>query len=839
MTIDFSKIKRTSAPARPIDPIAIFQSCKVSDESINDLWLAQGDALREYHNHRDASDITIALNTGAGKTLVGLLIAQSLANESSQQVVYACASIQLIEQTKDKANGYGLDVTTYYQGQFSDDGYNSSARPCLTTYQALFNGKTRFQQDDIGAIIFDDAHTADQILRDQFTLSIDRERLQLVYDEISSLFADYHAKTDRRASYEEMLKGDSHRTFWIPPNEIYEKRNRLSSILLESSLSDNVDTMFSWEHLRDFTDRCCVLISNQSITITPPFIPIGTLPYFSTHVRRVYLSATLDARDSFARTFGRVPVRRIAPSTKAGECERLVLVPSMSPHISDEQESLKTTASFLSNRKALIIVPTYDRSDNWLGVAERPDKDSVAARVREFRSANTTKSLTLVGRYDGIDLPDDKCRVLVIDGLPKGTGPLERYLWEYLQMENALRNPIACRLVQAFGRISRGMSDYGVIILSGDELVRWLRIPRNLKLLPKFLARQIKLGFDLSEQIDENGLEDPANYCLQRNPDWIGKHGEFVSGDEEDSIKDSPTDLDAMVKVALAECRYIEFLWDADFGHAARALRDVSEDAGKVSDNLKAWHEIWLGYALERAGDREGAQSHYRNAHAIQRNIPRFPWPDRLSDDDTPGQVRRVVEQMDVLGGTQIGLPKRFKENLAALRDGSSNQMEESLRYLGQYLGFESSRPDNEYGTGPDVLWTMKDVPLVVCIEAKTDKGESSKYNKRDIGQMHDHVQWLHDNGKAVGEVVPIFVGPKQIAAASANPSDDMLVAESRSFRSLASKLESVLRDAAERALPISLAADVKDAMQEASLLGRDVLALLEIVRVKDGRSFQ
>ena len=39
----------------------------------------------------------------------------------------------------------------------------------MTTYQALFNGWSRFRSDDIAAVIFDDAHTADQILRDQFS----------------------------------------------------------------------------------------------------------------------------------------------------------------------------------------------------------------------------------------------------------------------------------------------------------------------------------------------------------------------------------------------------------------------------------------------------------------------------------------------------------------------------------------------------------------------------------------------------------------------------------------------------------------------------------------------
>ena len=62
------------------------------------------------HANRDKDDVAVVLNTGAGKTLVGLLIAQSLVNETKRQVVYACSSIQLVEQTATKAEGYGLQA---------------------------------------------------------------------------------------------------------------------------------------------------------------------------------------------------------------------------------------------------------------------------------------------------------------------------------------------------------------------------------------------------------------------------------------------------------------------------------------------------------------------------------------------------------------------------------------------------------------------------------------------------------------------------------------------------------------------------------------------------------
>ena len=74
--MDFSQLKRPTRNAKPLDPIAIFERRPSLPNTPNDLWRGQTEALNEWHKHRTKSDVFIALNTGAGKTLVGLLVAQ-------------------------------------------------------------------------------------------------------------------------------------------------------------------------------------------------------------------------------------------------------------------------------------------------------------------------------------------------------------------------------------------------------------------------------------------------------------------------------------------------------------------------------------------------------------------------------------------------------------------------------------------------------------------------------------------------------------------------------------------------------------------------------------------
>ena len=59
---------------------------------------------------RKREDVLITLNTGAGKTIVGLLIAQSLVNEALDNVVYVCSTIDLVLQTAKEAKRIGLTI---------------------------------------------------------------------------------------------------------------------------------------------------------------------------------------------------------------------------------------------------------------------------------------------------------------------------------------------------------------------------------------------------------------------------------------------------------------------------------------------------------------------------------------------------------------------------------------------------------------------------------------------------------------------------------------------------------------------------------------------------------
>ena len=813
MPFDFSKLKPQPKEQRLTDPIAIFQRLRVTDTSINDLWLAQGDALRGWNDKRSETDVSISLNTGAGKTLVGLLIGQSLVNELRSLVVYACSSIQLVEQTAKKADGYGLPITTYVQGKFSNDLSARGDAVCLTTYQALFNGRSIFFRRDVAGIVFDDAHAAEHLLRDHFSLRLKRTHFGSVYAQIAAEFGEYFHSVGMASSYGEIVAGTAGRLFLIPPFEVRKAHAALFKYLQDSSVPSDVNTVFAWEHLKDRIDLCAFVISASEITITPPFIPVGTLPYFTNDIRRVYLSATLSALDVFVRTFGRRPSCQIAPTTTAGECERMILVPAEMKDVTDDVEAAKR---FIGQHKSLILVPSYARAAGWASLVQPPEAEQATEEIEAFKRAKGTEKLLLPSRYDGMDLPGDMCRVVVIDDLPSGIGPLERYLWEYLKFSGTLRTAIASRIVQSFGRISRGMSDHGVAVLTGKRLIEWLQVPKNLAALPRFLQKQLELGFQMSKEMSDADVLPSIHGCLGRQRSWIDAYEHFIcEAAHEDALPDPTT----VVDLALAETKYADEMWYRNYGKAATHLQKTIEIAANLSVSTVCWHKLWLGYALECSGDIETAHALYKQAHAGQRNIPAFKGHgDSPVDPGLPAQATVAGQQFELLGDGRVVVPRSLERDLLHLNGtGTTNQTEEALRCLGQYLGFQSTRPDNEHNTGPDVLWLFPD-KTAFCVDAKTDKAGSSSYRKEEFGQLSDHVQWVRDNTE-VDSIIAGFVGPELPVSDSANPPEGVKLCTLERFHAIGETLKTAYRDIAASALPLTVGVMVAEEFEKRGLL--------------------
>ena len=196
--VDFTKFGKKGKREAPINPVDIFLT--IIREGLNDLYLSQSEVLKSWFENRKIRDTIIKLHTGGGKTLVGLLIAKSIMNETKGPVLYLVPNNQLKMQVFQRADEYGIEAEAFDdEYNFSDRFYNGEA-VLIATYARLFNGLSKFgtiggdkQIISLKGIIVDDAHIAPSQIRDQFSIRIPDSHE--VFGKIRELF-----KSDRIAS---------------------------------------------------------------------------------------------------------------------------------------------------------------------------------------------------------------------------------------------------------------------------------------------------------------------------------------------------------------------------------------------------------------------------------------------------------------------------------------------------------------------------------------------------------------------------------------------------------------------------------------------------------------
>lgn len=779
------------AGQKPVDPLQIFQKLTLRG-SIENIWEPQAEALREWNRQRNDPDVAIEMNTGGGKTLVGLLIARSLVNESKGRVLYVCPNNQLLEQTYDRAKEIGLSPATRYKKLWHEQAdFDAGNTFCVTNYATVFTGKSVFRNDDIEALVFDDAHVAETTIRNQFTLKIPSEHK--AFPQMLQLCRAHFAKSSKKSDFLDVVEKRSPSVIFVPMFVVWKHADEFRRILLDSGIEDKPETLFSWEHLKGHLNHCCIIVNGNGLEVTPVVPPISQLNFFQNSTRRVYLTATLPSRAAFARSFGVSHPTVIRPSGKSGDAQRLIaFILGL-----DDKAQREAAMSLVEKRKSCVISPSDRRARNWIPPAVIYDTNRGQEQINRFADSRDAEMLALAARYDGIDLPGDACRLLLLDGLPTGECLIDRFIDENIQIETIRNSHTATRVVQAIGRIFRSNTDHGVVLLVGSQLQSWVRIPKNRACLPELLQKQLLLGVELSKRVEqgETTWKELIDAVLTGDENWDETYEEYI-----DKFRASVETLssDWHVELALEERKAFDLLWIGQFQQAADSYASLDERARNHDKRLAAWYRHWRGLALLCADDRQGALQEFVAAANVRAELG------RPSEGGGTAFKSPAVSRIGLQART---LAEKYRKRKARLFDaarqvttdlvyGSKTQRaEEALRMLGELIGLDAERPDKSRKTGPDVTWQGDGGPSAWGFELKTNKDSDGIYSKEDVSQCHDHKKWMSTNHGNDCELT--IVGRMLAVSEIANPSSTLRVTEVDAFHDLLGRAKATL-DAVE-----------------------------------------
>ncbi|OBX35674.1 hypothetical protein A8U91_00006 [Halomonas elongata] len=188
------------------------------------------------------------MNTGSGKTVVGLMILKSCINEGKFPVVYVCPDKYLVKQVLDAAKELGVEVTD----DVKSPRFLSGKAILVVNVYKLVNGKSVFGVGDSGAkinissMVIDDAHACIDTVEDQFTINIPPGlgAYNEIYDVVrNSLYAECESKAI------EIEAGDPTSYMQVPYWAWQENISEISRVLIKYSGEECL--MFSWPLVKE------------------------------------------------------------------------------------------------------------------------------------------------------------------------------------------------------------------------------------------------------------------------------------------------------------------------------------------------------------------------------------------------------------------------------------------------------------------------------------------------------------------------------------------------------------------------------------------------------------
>ena len=765
MALDFSRLGSSGAADTALPPREIFAALPAKDSKYSYPRDVQAEVWREWFGRRDERDVVVKMNTGSGKTVVGLLILKSCLNEEKGPAVYVAPDQYLAAQAAHEGQLLGLPIVRDPRSP----EYARSRAILVVTIKELVNGQSKFGVGDegpvvpIGSVIVDDAHASLAETENQFSIVAEDS----VHDALLALFKeDLVAQSESR--YLEIEAGDRAASMAVPYWAWQSKISEATQILHDARLSDAL--LFSWPLVkRDLLLARCVF-GGGAVEVAPRCLPIDAIPSFEQAGRRVFMTATLADDGVLVTHFNVDPeaVRRtVTPSTSSDVGDRLILLPqALNPALTDDD--VRGLAENLSGTyNVVVIVPSGYRAQYWAGVA---DQTLTAGNLREGveKLRNGHVGLTvLVNKYDGVDLPGDACRVLVLDGLPDVRGLVDRIREGALAGSDRTAAERVQRIEQGMGRGVRSNDDHCAVLLMGSGLTRHLYVRGGTDLLTTATHAQLDLSDQIADQIGTPGVEDLKEvmaYCLDQEKDWVqASRGALASLKYRAEGTVHPT-------VPHERAAF-------DAGRLGQFSDAVDEMQSAVNGATDDRHRGWLKQELAAYTNpinAPQAQVIQKSALSLNSNLfrPLAGIEYVKLDSAQREQGARCAHYYTDRFETANHLVVEVNDLLDRLsfQPGTATSFEKAFRDLGLLIGHDAHRPEADYGRGPDVLWSVGTAEFFV-IEAKNGAIVDT-ISKHDVNQLSGSMNWFSQKYGVGTSATPLLIHPSRKVgqAATAHP---------------------------------------------------------------------
>lgn len=711
--IDFTQLGINSIQ-KQINPRDIFMALTGKDNKYQYPRDVQGEVWKQWFNVRQNKDTIIKMNTGSGKTLVALLILQSCLNEGVGPALYVVPDKFLVEQVKTQADALGIKVTDTE----NDLDYQRKKAILVIGIQKLVNGKSIFGLREennypIGSVVIDDMHACISCIQEQFSITV--PRTNVLYNLIANLFYDdMNAQAEGR--FNEIV--NSQNTFdnmMVPFWSWQEKITQVYQILASNRENDAVK--FKFDLIKDCLKLSHCYISAKEISIIPNCTPIQKITSFDEAKRRIYMSATLPDDSPFSTVMGLDFDKKmtvISPEKANDIGERLIVVPKIINKDITEFEVRNAIAQKAEDYNVVVLVPSYAMAECWKSLGGIVLNSSNISQGIGLIKNNDKGLYVFVNRYDGIDLPDDACRIIVVDGLPNISNMNDRYEQEIVRKSKRIQREQIQRIEQGMGRGVRSSNDYCLVYLLGNQLTNVLYSDDGYEFFSNATKAQFKLSEKMCEQIEGQTIDEImeiGNYLLERNSDWVEVCKNGISSVE--YVKTINVS-----KYAVAIRKAFNYALYGDYQKAASMITELVNDEDNV--RLKGYYKQMLA-EYTNFFDKNSAQQILKSAKKDNMEIlnpiegiqfSKFA----IANSSQTQIIIENINQRQLDANKLVLYADTILGDLKFEKD-TSKRFENAIRDVFEMIGYNARQPEREVGKGPDdfVMLGTGDYLVIEC----------------------------------------------------------------------------------------------------------------------------
>lgn len=347
--------------------------------------------------------------------------------------------------------------------------------------------------------------------------------------------------------------------------------------------------------------------------------------------------------------------------------------------------------------------------------------------------------------------------------------------------------------------------------MRGDGLVNFCARDENRRTLHPELQAEFAFGLDNSEEGGE--LLPLLDSFLDQDTDWQAADAD-IRVRIQDAVRTGAPDATALAEAAAHEVAAWRALWRNDLDRAIDAARGAADELS--ADDLRPYRAFWLYFAASWATERvdaSGREEDAQFARELKREleacaralpfVPRVTVADAAPAAGAEFNLRadRAAQSLQRLHLRGRRFEQRMAEFLERINNDAATQFELGLQMLGELLGFESMRPNEQ--ADPDGIWRDDDRQWLL-FEAKTEVQPERPVSATEVRQVTTHRQWAVNRygwPEPAHATTALITHQTQIDDQARAVAGDIYIVEPEVLRRVAERTVAVHREIRARAL--------------------------------------